>query len=277
MNTLSRFRINNSQQVKILQSLLNIYGIRCGVDGKFGKETQNAVKQFQKMAGIAVDGSVGRQTWKALRVIEDNNLFILQIPFDKIDKVGINLVNGNRNYKLANHYKDTLRNVIINAGMFTMDSAWRNCQDLIVDGKVDNGGNYSNKGIAFRKTSAYKPLCYQSTTAASRGTIADFIGGSPTLMYNGFSNIDAKGIPYSIISNAMKRSAVGTDSSSLYIISSLKNVTCKQMCMVGEKLKLTTLLNLDGGGSQGLMLGGNTVIPTDGRGIVSTIALNMRW
>lgn len=38
-----------------------------GVDGKFGKKTESAVKQFQGAKGLEVDGQVGPDTWAALR------------------------------------------------------------------------------------------------------------------------------------------------------------------------------------------------------------------
>ena len=37
-----------------------------GADGKFGKNTQSAVKQFQKDSGLVADGVVGKNTWAAL-------------------------------------------------------------------------------------------------------------------------------------------------------------------------------------------------------------------
>lgn len=37
-----------------------------GADGSFGKQTESAVKQFQKDHGLAVDGIVGPATWEAL-------------------------------------------------------------------------------------------------------------------------------------------------------------------------------------------------------------------
>ena len=54
-----------------LQQLLNAKGINIAVDGDFGSATRAAVVQFQRQSGIATDGSVGPQTWQALR--QDGN------------------------------------------------------------------------------------------------------------------------------------------------------------------------------------------------------------
>jgi peptidoglycan hydrolase-like protein with peptidoglycan-binding domain len=50
--------------VKDLQEALKILGFDPGpVDGVFGQQTENAVKQFQQAKEIPVDGVVGRVTW----------------------------------------------------------------------------------------------------------------------------------------------------------------------------------------------------------------------
>lgn len=59
---------SKGNDVKTLQTLLNEKGYNCGkVDGIFGKNTENAVKQFQKDNGLSVDGIVGTKTWEALQ------------------------------------------------------------------------------------------------------------------------------------------------------------------------------------------------------------------
>ncbi|WP_399099092.1 peptidoglycan-binding protein [Streptomyces sp. 11x1] len=37
------------------------------MDGKFGKDTESAVKRFQTAKGPEIDGQVGPDTWAALR------------------------------------------------------------------------------------------------------------------------------------------------------------------------------------------------------------------
>lgn len=58
--------------IKTLQYYLNIVAYfypqisNITIDGYFGDETEQAVMAFQDMQGLAVDGIVGRDTWKAL-------------------------------------------------------------------------------------------------------------------------------------------------------------------------------------------------------------------
>lgn len=55
--------------VKQLQQKLISKGFSCGscgADGSFGKDTEKAVKAFQKAAGLTADGIVGAKTWTAL-------------------------------------------------------------------------------------------------------------------------------------------------------------------------------------------------------------------
>lgn len=62
-------RGSKGEYVKVLQQKLMMLGYslpRYGVDGDFGTETENAVKQFQKDYGLNADGVVGRKTWMAL-------------------------------------------------------------------------------------------------------------------------------------------------------------------------------------------------------------------
>lgn len=50
-----------------LQTMLNQKGYKAGsTDGIFGRNTEQAVKALQSVAGITVDGKVGKNTWTAL-------------------------------------------------------------------------------------------------------------------------------------------------------------------------------------------------------------------
>lgn len=55
--------------VKSLQILLIGYGYSCGssgIDGSFGSDTDKAVRSYQKIKGLTVDGCVGPATWAKL-------------------------------------------------------------------------------------------------------------------------------------------------------------------------------------------------------------------
>ena len=52
----------------ILQDGLTTLGYNTGgLDGVFGTQTNNAVREFQRRNGLAVDGLVGSNTWNALQ------------------------------------------------------------------------------------------------------------------------------------------------------------------------------------------------------------------
>lgn len=54
------------ESVEILQSLLITKGYIIEMDGVFGPNTKEAVKEFQKSSGLKTDGIVGPLTWKEL-------------------------------------------------------------------------------------------------------------------------------------------------------------------------------------------------------------------
>lgn len=60
-------RGSQGDQVKDLQRQLNEkLGLDLKVDGDYGRDTQKAVRDFQKAQGLSADGKVGNDTWGAL-------------------------------------------------------------------------------------------------------------------------------------------------------------------------------------------------------------------
>lgn len=59
-------RGSQGEMVRELQSTLRTQGFACPVSGFFCQSTELAVRNFQRAAGIVVDGIVGGQTWEAL-------------------------------------------------------------------------------------------------------------------------------------------------------------------------------------------------------------------
>lgn len=59
-------RGHKGKEVTLLQQYLNANGAKITEDGDFGKNTEQAVKDFQRNKGLSVDGKVGKNTRKAL-------------------------------------------------------------------------------------------------------------------------------------------------------------------------------------------------------------------
>lgn len=57
----------HGEQVKQAQTMLSSLNIKCAVDGKFGPQTEAAVREFQKAHHLEADGKVGEKTLEALK------------------------------------------------------------------------------------------------------------------------------------------------------------------------------------------------------------------
>jgi peptidoglycan hydrolase-like protein with peptidoglycan-binding domain len=57
---------DSGPDVKELQGYLQSHNYNVEVDGIFGEDTFNAVKDFQASQGLTPDGVVGNDTWSAL-------------------------------------------------------------------------------------------------------------------------------------------------------------------------------------------------------------------
>lgn len=57
---------SKGEEVKALQTLLNLRGNKLSVDGSCGDLTTNAIKKFQKEKKLSIDGICGKDTWSAL-------------------------------------------------------------------------------------------------------------------------------------------------------------------------------------------------------------------
>lgn len=114
---------SKGEEVKQLQTMLNILGYDCGVaDGIFGTKTDIAVRAFQKQEGLLVDGVVGKQTWTLLesrvKPAEEEPVIIEEPEDNNNDKDELNIIEelnnikvvfvelGNRIVALANEIKN---------------------------------------------------------------------------------------------------------------------------------------------------------------------------
>jgi DNA-directed RNA polymerase subunit N (RpoN/RPB10) len=64
--TLRLARGSSGPQVRMVQCLLNAHAIKIDIDGDYGPDTQNAVREFQRSNGLDVDGVVGDLTAEKL-------------------------------------------------------------------------------------------------------------------------------------------------------------------------------------------------------------------
>lgn len=65
----------SGSDIVLCQTILRKLGYdlgSCGVDGKYGKNTEEAVKKFQGEHGLVVDGKVGVKTWAMLEKYNEN-------------------------------------------------------------------------------------------------------------------------------------------------------------------------------------------------------------
>ena len=76
-------RGDKGEAVKELQKELIRLGYplpKYGMDGDYGKETESAVKAFQRDNGLEADGVVGKKTWAALEAANTLKLYTVTIP-----------------------------------------------------------------------------------------------------------------------------------------------------------------------------------------------------
>ena len=59
-------RGDRGDAVRDVQQRLSAVGVRATVDGVYGEETADAVREFQRRRGLRVDGICGPDTWGAL-------------------------------------------------------------------------------------------------------------------------------------------------------------------------------------------------------------------
>lgn len=83
-------RGDRGEKVRLLQEILVRDGFsvgKCGIDGIFGKDTESAVKAYQKKHGLTVNGIVDSGTWEALERISYYVVTIHKLTKEKADEI----------------------------------------------------------------------------------------------------------------------------------------------------------------------------------------------
>lgn len=179
------------------------------------------------------------------------NMQELKIKFDNIDH--IQLIGGTVRKTAAAVFAELKEkpDYLINAGMYDMKSGLTVC-DTIVDGVLLNGGNYTNKGFAWREK---QPTLAPMTTDMARDNgYAYFIGGSPSLIWDGKLNIDGKGFTNYFLNTAKSlRIGIGISDKELIICFPTATKTIGTFAGIMAAAGCRYAINLDGGGSTRVM------------------------
>ncbi len=173
----------------------------------------------------------------------------LKIKLNEIDR--IQLVGGTVRRTAAQVFKmlQEKPDYLINAGMYDMKSGLTVC-DTIVDGVLLNGGNYTDKGFAWDDNN----LEPEDTAAAKVRGYRYFLGGSPSLLWNGRLNIDGKGFDKYFLNSAKSvRIGMGITDKELVVCfpATVKTLGSFAGMMAAAGCKYA--INLDGGGSTRVM------------------------
>ena len=173
----------------------------------------------------------------------------LKIKLNEIDR--IRLVGGTVRRTAAQVFKmlPEKPDYLINAGMYDMKSGLTVC-DTIVDGVLLNGGNYTDKGFAWDDNN----LEPEDTAAAKVRGYRYFLGGSPSLLWNGRLNIDGKGFDKYFLNSAKSvRIGMGITDKELVICFPAAAKTLGTFAGMMAAVGCKYAINLDGGGSTRVM------------------------
>ncbi len=173
----------------------------------------------------------------------------LKIKLNEIDR--IQLVGGTVRRTAAQVFKmlQEKPDYLINAGMYDMRSGLTVC-DTIVDGVLLNGGNYTDKGFAWDDNN----LEPEDTAAAKVRGYRYFLGGSPSLLWNGRLNIDGKGFDKYFLNSAKSvRIGMGITDKELVICFPAAAKTLGSFAGMMAAAGCKYAINLDGGGSTRVM------------------------
>ncbi len=173
----------------------------------------------------------------------------LKIKLNEIDR--IRLVGGTVRRTAAQVFKmlQEKPDYLINAGMYDMKSGLTVC-DTIVDGVLLNGGNYTDKGFAWDDNN----LEPEDTAAAKVRGYRYFLGGSPSLLWNGRLNIDGKGFDKYFLNSAKSvRIGMGITDKELVICFPAAAKTLGSFAGMMAAAGCKYAINLDGGGSTRVM------------------------
>ena len=170
----------------------------------------------------------------------------LRIKRADIDKI---VLYGGRSRHTVKQVYDSLADkpdYIINGLMYDTISGI-SVADTIVDGRLINGGNYTDKGIGINDND----LMQSTTTAAKLAAATSLLGGSPSLVWSGKVDIDAAGFSEWFIKKGLSdRLAMGFNAEEVIFYFPQAKMTVEKIAGIMRQKGCRTAINLDGGGSR---------------------------
>lgn len=170
----------------------------------------------------------------------------LRFTLRDIDRVV--LYGGRTAKKAATVFAELKPDYLINAGMFSMTGEYAGLTvcDTIVDGVLINGGNYTDKGLAWDDND----IGPDTTASAKRRGYNFFLGGSPSLVWDGVVGIDGKGFSNWFLNTASSiRIGMGVNDTELIFCFPEGKMKLPAFAETMKKAGCKYAINLDGGGS----------------------------
>ena len=171
-----------------------------------------------------------------------------ELRFDLRDIDRVVLYGGRTGKRAADVFAELKPDYLINAGMFSMTGEYKGLTvtDAIVDGVIVNGGNYTDKGIAWDDND----LTTETTASAKRRGYNYFLGGSPSLVWYGSVVIDGKGFSNWFLNTAESiRIGMGINDDELIFCFPEEKMTLPDFAQTMLDAGCKCAINLDGGGS----------------------------
>lgn len=199
-----------------------------------------------------------------------NYVTVVEIPWGEVDKLDLSICRQPRE-TLGNFYKRQERkpDVLINAGFFSMADG-STCFNMIDDGTVYGTNEYYRCGFGI--DASHKKFIY-GVLDDIRFEVVDFLSGYPVLINNGKSC--APWLYANELNYKAARSVAAYNDYNLYFFSISKpGMNFDEMVKMMLSLKVKFAINMDGGGSARLLIGGEVANnPTENRAVDSVMAV----
>jgi N-acetylmuramoyl-L-alanine amidase len=175
-----------------------------------------------------------------------------ELRFNLRDIEKVVLYGGRTGKKAAEVFAELKPDYLINGGMFSMTGEHRGLTvcDTIIDAQIINGGNYTDKGIAWDDND----LCPEQTSSAKRRGYEYFLGGSPSLVWHGTILVDGKGFSNWFLNTAESiRIGMGINDDELIFCFPEKEMKLPDFAKMMRDAGCKHAINLDGGGSTSIL------------------------